>query len=213
MSKKTIEQTNGLKAAHLPLLPQFTREQALEVIIMRLLIFLFVVYLSTTLAYPQDSQPQYKAQVVTKVQVPTKSNQPNYKKSSRSGPPRRKKPKQPIGIRSYTYNAPVETGAFSYNYETENDIKQEVVGTMKKIDEDTEVLVMRGSYEYIGPNGVTYVVNWVADENGFRPSARHIPKPVPIPFPEQRKAVAEQIRRAKEETMASKDSSKDIVDV
>ena len=206
---KSIEETNGLKATHLPLLPQFTL--AFEVIIMKLLIFLFVVYLSTTLAYPQDSQPQYKAQVVTKVQVPTtqQSKQPNYKKSSRSGPPRRKKPKQPIGIRTYTYNAPVETGAFSYNYETENDIKQEVVGTMKKISEDNEVLVMRGSYEYIGPNGVTYTVNWVADEYGFRPSARHIPKPVPIPFPEQRKAVAEQIRRAKEEM----ESSKSIVDV
>ena len=178
---------------------------------MKLLIFLFVVYLSTTLAYPQDSQPQYKAQVVTKVQVPTtqQSKQPNYKKSSRSGPPRRKKPKQPIGIRTYTYNAPVETGAFSYNYETENDIKQEVVGTMKKIGEDNEVLVMRGSYEYIGPNGITYTVNWVADEYGFRASAPHIPKPVPIPFPEQRKAVAEQIRRAKEEM----ESSKSIVDV
>ena len=177
---------------------------------MKLLVFLFVVYLSTTLAYPQDSQPQYKAQVVTKVQVPTvQSKQPNYKKSSRSGPPRRKKPKQPIGIRTYTYNAPVETGAFSYNYETENDIKQEVVGTMKKIGEDNEVLVMRGSYEYIGPDNVVYTVNWVADEYGFRPSARHIPKPVPIPFPEQRKAVAEQIRRAKEEM----ESSKSIVDV
>ena len=88
---------------------------------------------------------------------------------------------------------------------------------MKKIAEDKEVLVMRGSYEYIGPDGVTYVVNWVADENGYRPSARHLPKPVPIPFPEQAAAVAAQLRRAKEEQMEDKlesyNSNKDVVDV
>ncbi len=65
----------------------------------------------------------------------------------------------------YSYNAPVTGGAYDYNYETENGIKQEASGTMKKIGE-AEVLVMRGSYEYIGADGLKYVVNWVADENG-----------------------------------------------
>ena len=172
------------------------------------------VYLASGLAYPQDDQPQYGvgAQLVTKTETviskPT-PRPPNYKNAKPSN--RRKKPKRPIGIRRYAYNAPVESdGAFSYSYETENDIKQEVIGTMKTIKvtnersnevEEKEVLVMRGSYEYIGPDGVTYVVNWVADENGYRPSGRHLPKPVPIPFPDQAKAVAEQIRRAKEEQM------------
>jgi hypothetical protein len=38
---------------------------------------------------------------------------------------------------------------------------------MKKIG-NVEVVVMRGSYEYIGADGLTYKVTWVADENGFR---------------------------------------------
>lgn len=55
---------------------------------------------------------------------------------------------------------------------------------------------MRGSYSYIGPDLQTYVVNWFADETGFHPSAPHLPQPVPIPFPDQAAAVAEQIRNA-----------------
>ena len=94
-----------------------------------------------------------------------------------------------------------------FSYETENGIKQSSVGTMKKIG-DTEVVVMRGSYEYLGPDGQTYVVNWVADENGFRPEARHIPKPVEIPFPEQQEAVDAQIRFANEQRRQQRENSK-----
>ena len=41
---------------------------------------------------------------------------------------------------------------------------------------EEEVVVMRGSYEYIGADGLTYVVDWEADENGFRAAAPHLPK-------------------------------------
>jgi hypothetical protein len=54
---------------------------------------------------------------------------------------------------------------------------------------DSDVIVMRGSYEYIGADGAVYVVEWEADENGFRASAPHLPKSVPIPFPEQQVAI------------------------
>ncbi len=58
---------------------------------------------------------------------------------------------------------------------------------------------MKGSYEYIGPDGNIYVVDWEADENGYRASAPHLPQPVEIPFPEQRAAVEAQLRFAAEE--------------
>ena len=67
--------------------------------------------------------------------------------------------------------------------------------------DETPVVVMSGSYEYV-ENGVTYEVVWVADENGFRPSApksKHLPRVVAIPFPEQQAAVDAQIRFAQEE--------------
>ena len=82
-----------------------------------------------------------------------------------------------------------------------NSIFIRAVGTMKYVN-DAPVVVMRGSYEYVD-GGVTYEVTWVADENGFQPSApksKHLPTPVAIPFPEQQAAVDAQIRFAEEET-------------
>ena len=67
--------------------------------------------------------------------------------------------------------------------------------------DETPVVVMRGSYEYVD-NGVTYEVVWEADEFGFRaaaPKSKHLPKPVAIPFPEQQAAVDAQLRFAEEE--------------
>ena len=46
------------------------------------------------------------------------------------------------------------------------------------------------------PTGLTYTVNWEADENGFRPDAPHLPQPVAIPFPEVAEAVEAQLRFA-----------------
>ena len=59
---------------------------------------------------------------------------------------------------------------------------------------DATFIVMRGSYSYIGADGLSYVVDWEADENGYRASAPHLPKSVEIPFPEQAAAVEAQLR-------------------
>ena len=63
--------------------------------------------------------------------------------------------------------------------------------------DETPVVVMKGSYEY-SQGGVTYKVDWVADEFGFRASA---PKSMHLPTlaPEHRKAVDAQIKFAEEE--------------
>lgn len=34
---------------------------------------------------------------------------------------------------------------------------------------------MTGSYSYIGPDGVLYEVEYIADENGFQPTIKHFP--------------------------------------
>ncbi|CAB4068387.1 unnamed protein product [Lepeophtheirus salmonis] len=100
-----------------------------------------------------------------------------------------------IKILSSSYNAPGTldgSSNFDYAFESENGIRQQAVGKTKVVG-DTEVVVMKGSYEYVGPDGQTYVVDWYADETGYHPSAPHLPKDVPIPYPEIADAVAAQI--------------------
>ena len=65
---------------------------------------------------------------------------------------------------------------------------------LSQVVDDTEVVVMRGSYSYVGPDGQTYVVDWTADEHGFHPSAAHIPQPVQPNHPEVAAAVRAQVR-------------------
>jgi len=105
----------------------------------------------------------------------------------------------PVAITSYVYNAPGQNAnnlnTWDYGFEAENGIKQTASGSMKQVG-DEEFVVMRGSYQYIGADALTYTVNWEADENGFRADAPHLPQPVAIPFPEVAAAVEAQLRFA-----------------
>ncbi|QQP55112.1 Cuticular protein RR1 motif 44 [Caligus rogercresseyi] len=71
---------------------------------------------------------------------------------------------------------------FDFSFASDNGISQEAFGSTKIID-GVEVVVMRGSYSYMGPDGLVYTVDWTADETGYHPSAAHLPKEVLIPFP------------------------------
>ena len=70
-------------------------------------------------------------------------------------------------------NTQNEDGSFQYAYETSDGTAAEVTGETKQIGEEVGT-VMRGSYTFVN-EGVTYTVNWVADENGFQPQADHLP--------------------------------------
>ena len=71
-------------------------------------------------------------------------------------------------------NTQNEDGSFQYAYETSDGTAAEVTGETKQIGEEVGT-VMRGSYTFVGDDGVTYTVNWVADENGFQPQGDHLP--------------------------------------
>ena len=105
----------------------------------------------------------------------------------------------PIGIRSYNFEP--SSAGFRYSYETENEIKQEAEGSMKNVD-GADVMVMKGSYSYVGADGQEYVVDWYADETGYHPSAPHLPVPVQPIHPEIVAAVEAQLRFAAEEEAA-----------
>ena len=54
---------------------------------------------------------------------------------------------------------------FSVMYSTENKINVMHEGELKNVCNE-DVTVMRGSYDYIGPDGNKYTVDWYADEDG-----------------------------------------------
>ena len=113
----------------------------------------------------------------------------------------------PINIISFRMNSPAERKEFDYSFEADNGHKQEASGTMKRVD-DTDVAVMKGSYEYVGADGLTYVVEWYADETGFHPSAPHLPQSVQPNHPEVAAAVRAQLEFAAQEDAAAAAASR-----
>ncbi|XP_017017875.1 larval cuticle protein 65Ag1-like [Drosophila kikkawai] len=64
---------------------------------------------------------------------------------------------------------------FKYGFETSDGVAANAEGQLNNIGSDHESLAVHGFYSYVGDDGVTYEVKYVADENGFQPSGAHIP--------------------------------------
>jgi len=92
----------------------------------------------------------------------------------------------PIVSQSQTIDG---TGAFAYKYESGDGTKEEATGTLKdiqvpKVDENGQKIgeepgkgiSITGSYSFVGDDGQTYEVKYIADENGFQPQGAHLPQ-------------------------------------
>ena len=112
---------------------------------------------------------------------------------------------EPIAIVRSVNNAAGTPGFednFNFEFESENGIKQAAQGEMKTVG-DEDVMVMKGSYQYIDADGKDVLVTWYADETGYHAESDILPVAPEIPFEEQRQAVEAQIRFAAEERAAA----------
>lgn len=58
----------------------------------------------------------------------------------------------------------------NYRFEQSDGTIREEQGELRNAGSENEALVMKGFYAWIGPDGIKYTVNYIADENGFKPT-------------------------------------------
>ncbi|XP_049821469.1 endocuticle structural glycoprotein SgAbd-2 isoform X2 [Aethina tumida] len=71
-------------------------------------------------------------------------------------------------------------GSYNYGFETDNHIQQQESGHLKA-GADGESVEAQGSYTFTAPDGQTFTIQYVADENGFQPQGAHLPTAPPVP--------------------------------
>ena len=64
---------------------------------------------------------------------------------------------------------------FNYSFEQSDGQKREEQAELKNAGTENEAISVRGSFSFVGDDGQTYTVTYIADENGFQPSAAHLP--------------------------------------
>ncbi|XP_055913217.1 larval cuticle protein 65Ag1-like [Eupeodes corollae] len=84
-------------------------------------------------------------------------------------------PQSPQDAQVLRQDANVGAEGYNFGVETSDGKSHYEEGQLKNIGTENEALVVRGQFQYIGDDGVTYTVSYIADENGFQPSAAHLP--------------------------------------
>ncbi|XP_016975771.1 endocuticle structural protein SgAbd-6 isoform X2 [Drosophila rhopaloa] len=64
----------------------------------------------------------------------------------------------------------------SRKFETSDGISREEKATLKNPGTPEEAIAVQGSVSWVGPDGVHYKLNYLADENGFQAQGEHLPQ-------------------------------------
>ncbi|KAK5646588.1 hypothetical protein RI129_005052 [Pyrocoelia pectoralis] len=75
-------------------------------------------------------------------------------------------------------------GGYKWSFDTENGIKAEETGTLKKASgpDKEDTITVQGGYGYNDPEGNQISLTYTADdEHGFQPQGAHLPTPPPSP--------------------------------
>ncbi|XP_052845815.1 larval cuticle protein 65Ag1-like [Drosophila gunungcola] len=81
----------------------------------------------------------------------------------------------PADVSIVKSNSDVGPESFKYDWETSDGQSAQAEGQLKNIGSENEAISVQGSYKFVGDDGVTYQVTYIADENGFQPQGAHLP--------------------------------------
>ncbi|XP_004524507.1 endocuticle structural protein SgAbd-6 [Ceratitis capitata] len=65
---------------------------------------------------------------------------------------------------------------YKFSYKLSDGTTRTEEAVLNNAGTENESLSVRGSVSWVAPDGQTYTINFVADENGFQPEGAHIPK-------------------------------------
>ncbi|XP_017048574.1 larval cuticle protein 65Ag1-like [Drosophila ficusphila] len=69
----------------------------------------------------------------------------------------------------------VQPEGYQFSWETSDGSQAQAQGVLNNPGSEHESLAVKGAYSYVGEDGVTYSVSYIADENGFQPQGAHLP--------------------------------------
>ncbi|XP_030560879.1 endocuticle structural protein SgAbd-6 [Drosophila novamexicana] len=73
-------------------------------------------------------------------------------------------------------NVNLDGNGYAFYYETSDGISRQETAQLKHAGTAEEAIAVQGSVKWVGPDGVHYKLNYLADENGFQPEGEHLPR-------------------------------------
>ncbi|XP_013110224.1 endocuticle structural protein SgAbd-6-like isoform X1 [Stomoxys calcitrans] len=73
-------------------------------------------------------------------------------------------------------NENIGIDGYKFSYTLSDGTTRTEEGTVINAGTENESLSVKGTISWVAPDGQTYTINFVADENGFQPEGAHIPK-------------------------------------
>lgn len=64
---------------------------------------------------------------------------------------------------------------YKFAYETSDGVSRSEEAELKNAGSENEAMSVRGSITWTSPEGLTFTLNYIADENGFQPQGDHLP--------------------------------------
>ncbi|KAI9587666.1 endocuticle structural protein SgAbd-6-like [Glossina fuscipes] len=88
-------------------------------------------------------------------------------------------PQQQSNAHILKYDNNANNGAVGYNFafETSDGVSRKETAILKNAGTPDEAISVQGSVSWVGPDGIQYTLNYLADENGFQPEGEHLPVP------------------------------------